>query len=100
MSDNIIVVMVSLGLFFSVVYTVRDILMAMIRKGFKPRLKGAVIIIRAHGECENTEALVRYALSLDADEIFIEAADLTDDGEKLVGLILGDFPSVKILNKI
>ncbi len=100
MSDNIIVIMLSLGLFFSVVYTVRDILMAILHKGFKPRLKGAVIIIKASGECEDTEALVRYALSLDADEIFIEKNSLTDDGEKLVGLILGDFPSVKILDKV
>ncbi len=99
MSDNIIVIMLSLALFFSAVYTVRDILLAVFRKCFKPSLKGAVIVINASGECESTEALVRYAVSLGADEIFIKESDLTKDGEKLVELILKDFPSVKILDK-
>ncbi len=98
MSDNILVIMLSLALFFSVVYTVRDMLWAALRKGFKQRLRGAVIVIRASGECESTEALVRYAVSLDADEVFIAKDGLNDEGEKLVELILRDFPSVKILD--
>ena len=97
MSDNVFVIMLSLALFFSVVYTVRDLLMAIFRKGFKTRLRGAVIIIKASGECENTEALVRDAIMLEADEIFIEKSGLTEDGERLVELILRDFPTVKIL---
>ncbi len=100
MSNNIIVIMISLALFFSVVYTVRDILLTILKKGFKPKLKGAVIVIKASGECKDTEALVRYAVGLDADEIFIEKDGLTEDGEKLVGLILGDFPYIKILDKV
>ena len=96
MSDNIIVIMLSLALFFSVVYTVRDVLL---KKVFKPSLSGAVVIIKAHGECDNTEALLRDALRLDADEIFIEKGELTEGGERLVGIILREFPCVRILEK-
>ena len=98
MSDNILVIMLSLALFFSVVYTVRDMLWSAVCKGLKQKLKGAVIEIKASGGCESTEALVRYAVSLDADEVLIAKDGLNDEGEKLVELILRDFPSVKIFD--
>lgn len=97
---ELIYTIITLSLFFSVVYTVKDLLLAFAKKIMIKKLVGAAVLIKAEGDCDNTEALFRFAKSLEADKTVIVTNRLSEEGKQLISLISKENPSAIITDRI